>query len=373
MTKTFTFFLLAAVAVFAISIQGESGENGETYSQVTDADIAKREINRDVKDFPADTDRSTPEGAFVLWSRNVIAESDPQKAFNQFNELAADFISYGGSLSGAHLSDFENRPQSYRDRADASLLFALSYGESCARLVSQLHAPNQAKPILCHNFMKTPSGWTWWGSLQFETIEEAQRQFSEWVDCLKMTDTVDFFQLGKQESAWRTMMAEKLLEAGISPQDVSFWRPLIRVGNAEAVMNLRWPNSVYVSYMLLVACEKDAKQARENFLALDNVAAHGGAEQFKESDFAYDEAWAQVCRNAVLREEIVYRDQYAGVIAFLPGESVVRPFDLRTFEKVEEKWLNIGNGRFETLDEARDALIENFILPTLLLRQKKRI
>ena len=130
------------------------------------------------------------------------------------------------------------------------------------------------------------------------------------------------------------------------------------VSDFSEAQNLDTPENAYAALMLRVVGEKDAKQARENFLTLDSVEAHGGAEAIKESDFAYNEAWAQVCRNAEIREVFVYQDRLAAVIAYLPGEEVCDPFDTRRMEKVDGRWLNLGNDRYPTLEDARAHLLK---------------
>ena len=151
-------------------------------------------------------------------------------------------------------------------------------------------------------------------------------------------------------------------EAGIPRSDTRSYPVNRVVRDFSAALNLDTPENAYAALMLRVVGEKDAKQARENFLALDSVAAHGGAEQFKESDFIYNEAWAQVCRSAVLREVLIYQDRLAVVIAYLPGENVRDRFDTRTMEKIDGRWLNLGNDRHKSLEEARAQFIKNGIL-----------
>lgn len=118
-------------------------------------------------------------------------------------------------------------------------------------------------------------------------------------------------------------------------------------------MDLSTPENAYASYMLLVASEKGAKKARENFLVLHLAATPDEADRFSVSDFEYDPQWGALCRDAKILEVLIYQDRYAQVVAFLPGESVRHPFDVRTLEKVDGRWLNLGNDRFDSLDKFR--------------------
>ncbi|MHC4737364.1 MAG: M56 family metallopeptidase [Planctomycetota bacterium] len=75
-----------------------------------------------------------------------------------------------------------------------------------------------------------------------------------------------------------------------------------------------------------------------------------------------DPEWNKVLQNAQILEVRVYKKNYAMVIAKLPQEfsskKIRSPIDIRSFELEDVKWLNAGNNRCWTVEEARALFIE---------------
>ena len=72
---------------------------------------------------------------------------------------------------------------------------------------------------------------------------------------------------------------------------------------------------------------------------------------------AVDPEWTEVLFNARIREVLVWNLTRAAVMAELPegaaGRKVVDPIDARSFQLQDGRWLNTGNGRFRSTEDAR--------------------
>jgi len=70
-----------------------------------------------------------------------------------------------------------------------------------------------------------------------------------------------------------------------------------------------------------------------------------------------DPEWTKVLSNARIREVLVWNMAHAAVIAELPqgssGKEIADPFDRRSFQLENGRWLNTGNSRFKTIEEAK--------------------
>jgi beta-lactamase regulating signal transducer with metallopeptidase domain len=75
-----------------------------------------------------------------------------------------------------------------------------------------------------------------------------------------------------------------------------------------------------------------------------------------------DPEWAKVLQNARIREVIVWNMTRAAVIAELPqglsGKQAAEPVDRRSFQLENGRWLNTGESRFESVEEAKAQFME---------------
>jgi hypothetical protein len=70
-----------------------------------------------------------------------------------------------------------------------------------------------------------------------------------------------------------------------------------------------------------------------------------------------DPEWAKVLANARILQVMVWNNARAAVVAELPqapaSKKIVAPIDVRSLELVNGRWLNAGDNRFYTLEEAK--------------------
>jgi len=77
-----------------------------------------------------------------------------------------------------------------------------------------------------------------------------------------------------------------------------------------------------------------------------------------------DPEWTRVLRHARIRDVIIWRDTQAAVIAELPqgfsSRPIVASVDVRYFQREKGRWLNAGNNRFVTVEQAETDFLARF-------------
>jgi hypothetical protein len=119
--------------------------------------------------------------------------------------------------------------------------------------------------------------------------------------------------------------------------------------------------------------EEDFSTPEAAYAAINRVSAGGEvsdwirvsdkklAEQFagqkNKGEKNVDPEWAKVLLNATIIEVRILNENRAMVIADLPqqfsSKQVINPIDVRHLELEDGRWLNIGNDRFATIEQAR--------------------
>jgi beta-lactamase regulating signal transducer with metallopeptidase domain/tetratricopeptide (TPR) repeat protein len=119
--------------------------------------------------------------------------------------------------------------------------------------------------------------------------------------------------------------------------------------------------------------QEDFSTPEAAYAAINRVSASGEvtgwsrvsvkrlAEQFAEqkdrSKKKVDPEWAKVLLNATILEVHILSENRAMVIAYLPqqfsSKQIINPIDVRHLELEDGRWLNIGNDRFATIEQAR--------------------
>ena len=88
------------------------------------------------------------------------------------------------------------------------------------------------------------------------------------------------------------------------------------------------------------------------------------AQESRQRKATADPEWAKVLLQARIRDVIVWKDEQAAVIAELPqglsGKQIVASIDVRHFQRERGRWLNAGNNRFVTVEEAEVDFMARF-------------
>lgn len=109
--------------------------------------------------------------------------------------------------------------------------------------------------------------------------------------------------------------------------------------------DLTRPENAYVVYeRALCSQENDGYSERVYALSVPDVK--------KDAATPLPEDWARVLLNAEILKVVQYQDRFAMVVAKLEGKDVRKPFDLRHFEKIQGRWLNLGNDRVDSEEDA---------------------
>ena len=97
------------------------------------------------------------------------------------------------------------------------------------------------------------------------------------------------------------------------------------------------------------------------------------AQEGSKRQTAADPEWAKVLLQARIREVVIWNMTRAAVIAELPqglsGKKVVQPIDVRSLQLEKGRWLNAGNDRFESIEQAKAAFLER-IEPRVRCRRR---
>ncbi|MGL4943788.1 MAG: DUF3887 domain-containing protein [Thermoguttaceae bacterium] len=110
------------------------------------------------------------------------------------------------------------------------------------------------------------------------------------------------------------------------------------------------PESAYAAFARALA-NQDSATFGEGLKVLNVPRLRGNVGKPLEPD------WAAVLLSARIISVHSVEDKEAIVIAKLDGENVRKPYDVRYFEKTNGKWLNTGNDRFDSPEDAEEKFV----------------
>ncbi len=88
------------------------------------------------------------------------------------------------------------------------------------------------------------------------------------------------------------------------------------------------------------------------------------AQESRQRPMTADPEWARVLLNARIRDVVVWKDTQAVVVAELPRglstKEIVASIDARYFQREDGRWLNAGNNRFVTVEQAEVDFLAGF-------------
>jgi hypothetical protein len=113
------------------------------------------------------------------------------------------------------------------------------------------------------------------------------------------------------------------------------------------------PEAAYATINRLLAAGDVAGLQRVTVAAL----AERLARESRQRQLPVDPEWARVLTNTRTRQVIIYNSTRAVVLAELPQDvsarKIAQPIDARYLQLENGRWLNTGNNRFRTIDEAK--------------------
>jgi beta-lactamase regulating signal transducer with metallopeptidase domain len=158
---------------------------------------------------------------------------------------------------------------------------------------------------------------------------------------LLLTITLAFCQERKMEEDLSSFNPAKIKSYQVNKNVAEF------PGDAN-FSDLSTPENAYVTF-LRTYCNPNPNLGE----ALSKIAIPSLRSPFQKDKFLKNlsEDWSKVLLSAQILEVQIYENR-AIVIAKLEGENVKSPYDCRTFENIDGKWLNAGNDRFNSVAEA---------------------
>jgi beta-lactamase regulating signal transducer with metallopeptidase domain len=125
------------------------------------------------------------------------------------------------------------------------------------------------------------------------------------------------------------------------------------VADFPSGQDLSTPEAAYATINRLLADGDTAGVQRVSLAALGQRIAR----EARDPKRAVDREWANVLNQARILEVMVWKDTRAAVTAQLPQElssqKIVAPIDVRYLQWQDGRWLNAGNDRFWTVEEAK--------------------
>lgn len=288
-------------------------------------DIKSYPVNKSVTEFPSEVeDLSTPEAAYVAFNRATCLQ-DPAKIKEAMIRLSIPAYRSGFEQETFSLAE----PEWAKVLANAEILEVNQYRDEMATVVAKLQDDNVRKPFDVRNLEKIDGKWLNAGNDRCDSLEKARGVFR--VVFLERMERKDLLN-----SALAKEVVSREVEKNVSefPEKEDLSSPEAAYANFNRAMRLQDGTELKTAMVRLSVPRLSEVIAREN-------PTPGPAD------------WNEILKNAKIKTTFVFRDSKAIVIAFLPGDQVRKPFDVRLFEKIDGKWLNKGNDRFNSLEDAR--------------------
>jgi beta-lactamase regulating signal transducer with metallopeptidase domain len=157
---------------------------------------------------------------------------------------------------------------------------------------------------------------------------------------------------------------------GASPGSLTTYEVNRRVADFPPAEDFSTPEAAYATINRM-AWDDPSVWQKVSVTTLARRLAQGSNERGTRRD----PAWAEVLRNARIREVIVWNLTRAAVIAELPqgssGKDIVDPIDVRYLRLENGRWLNTGNGRFASVAIAKTQFLERFERDNALREEMK--
>ncbi len=179
----------------------------------------------------------------------------------------------------------------------------------------------------------------------------------------------------------------RLRRLGITPEDVaaSVAEPRTKPGDPFRVYAVNRSVAEFPSAEDLSTPE--AAYATINRIARDDPSAWQKvsiaslaerlAQESRQRKATADPEWARVLLNARIRDVMIWRDTQAAVIAELPqglsSKKIGASVDVRYFQRENGRWLNAGNNRFVTVEEAEADFMARFDRPEPKAAEEQKV
>lgn len=185
------FMLLVTAAAIPMAIAfGQKPPDATEKAQVA---VARRVVNKLVRDFPEKADLSTPESAAAMYHR-VIASPDPKS----WLDLSA------WAYSARDVVDIKRKMESHRDERawtdeayrNAEIIEVLTYREGLSQVTSKLDLKGPGRePYSARIFVKIGDVWKNFGEDRLASPEKAREHFNRikdslWASYLQVLDGV---------------------------------------------------------------------------------------------------------------------------------------------------------------------------------------
>jgi hypothetical protein len=139
--------------------------------------VERRQVNKDVKDFPEPADLSTPETACAAWQR-AVARSDVQK-MSDLTWVKLDLQEMRETLRAAEKADPAGTAIGLRALAGSRIVEVLTWRGDLAEVITLLPLPPDKgqNPYSARGFGRINGQWKYLSEERLPTLEAAQEYF----------------------------------------------------------------------------------------------------------------------------------------------------------------------------------------------------
>ncbi|MGL6225631.1 MAG: M56 family metallopeptidase [Thermoguttaceae bacterium] len=285
--------------------------------------IERYDVNKKVDDFPDETDQSTPEGAYVVYTRIY---GKPEKSGKEIADISIPTFRKG--LQNATLDPISaERCQAYNE----SLILEVQISNDFANVIAQIQEPNQEMRYDHRIFQRLDGKWYNAGQGFVSSLADARHQMYKQID-----------NAAKRNILQRR--AESLRHAIAAIQGGKSYTVEKRVSEFPESNN-GTPENLYATFNKIIG-SRDSKVIRrlKQYSKTKEEIPARELKMIKEME----EGWANVLKTATIKEVLLF-GQDAIVIALL--DEGRNPYDIRWMQNESGKWLNTGNGRVDSPDE----------------------
>ncbi|MDR0609797.1 MAG: hypothetical protein LBG58_06785 [Planctomycetaceae bacterium] len=304
------------------------------------AKIKSYQVNKNVAEFSGDanfSDLSTPENAYVTYSR-TYCNPNPNLG-DALSKIAIPSLRAATQKN----KSLKNPPEDWSNILLSAQVLEVRIYENQAMVIAKLEGENVKSPYDVRHFEKIDGKWFNAGNDRFNSVAEASQKFRKLLQIKQ-----------NQENEWEEN--RKWLQDGLDKmKSLRFYTVGKRVDEFSD-NNLTTPESLYATINNVMASKDKTtiKKLQEDF----NLAKTAIPEREINNMVNMPDDFAQVLKTAEIKQVYLFKDSFALVIAFLNGENVRNPYDVRWCEKKDGKWFNVGNDRVDSIDTAINMFVK---------------
>lgn len=300
------------------------------------SDAEKRAIGKAVSSFPEGMDLSSPEGACAAFNR-AYARLDAKAvaAVNWYETGAAEIEATRGK------ADSQDWKMYSKALLNAVVVEVWTHKDDLAGVITFLQFPpgQGSRPFSLRYFGKMDGQWKNYGEDRLATLREARETFRAKQE--RIAGNFAILRAGKTAASQPDSLK------GIATRKIDK-----AVTEFPKAVDLSSPESACAAFLRASGGADARAIAGLSWVPIDVQREEQWYKKLAVED--PEKVYLTALANAKIVQVLTYRDDLADVIAYLPfpaGKGRA-PYSSRGFGRVNGQWKNIGEDRYESVDEA---------------------